>query len=72
MNIKKKNIIMTQDEVFKLRQNGNEVQRILDAESTMAEQTERAVAAAEAAAEDAQEVNEALQAEGLPRSGCLC
>ena len=52
---------MTQDEVFKLRQNGNEVQRILDAESTMAEQTERAVAAAEAAAEDAQEVNEALQ-----------
>ena len=52
---------MTQEEIFKLRQNGNEVQRILDAESTMAEQTERAVAAAEAAAEDAQEVNEALQ-----------
>ena len=52
---------MTQDEVFKLRQNGNEVQRILDAESTMAEQTERAVAAAEAAAEDAHDVNEALQ-----------
>ena len=52
---------MTQEEVFKLRQSGNEVQRILDAESTMAEQTERAVAAAEAAAEDAHEVNEALQ-----------
>ena len=52
---------MTQEELFRLRQNGNEVQRILDAESTMAEQTERAVAAAEAAAEDAQEVNAALQ-----------
>ena len=52
---------MTQDEVFKLRQNGNEVQRILDAEATMQEQTAAAVAAATSAAANAEAVNEALQ-----------
>ena len=52
---------MTKDEVFKLRQNGNEVQRILDAEATMQEQTAAAVAAATSAAANAEAVNEALQ-----------
>ena len=52
---------MAQEEVFKLRQNGNEVQRILDAEATMQEQTAAAVAAATSAAANAEAVNEALQ-----------
>ena len=52
---------MTNDEIYKLQQTGEQVQAILNNVDEMQSQTERAVAAAEAAAEDAHDVNAALQ-----------